>query len=59
MFSCFYYSLWVYEICRGVDNEAVSARLVPKSIGCSKNFQGKACLDTKEKVSLNIFLSII
>ncbi|VDI76571.1 DNA polymerase eta [Mytilus galloprovincialis] len=41
---------WIYELCRGIEQEAVSARQLPKSIGCSKNFQGKTCLDTKEKV---------
>ncbi|XP_052105521.1 DNA polymerase eta-like [Mytilus californianus] len=41
---------WIYEVCRGIEQEQVSARQLPKSIGCSKNFQGKTCLDTKEKV---------
>jgi nucleotidyltransferase/DNA polymerase involved in DNA repair len=46
----FFYSHWIYEVCRGIDHEPVSARQLPKSIGCSKNFPGKTCLDTKEKV---------
>lgn len=41
----------MYEICRGIEQEPVSARQLAKSIGCSKNFPGKTCLDTKEKVT--------
>ncbi|CAI9731262.1 DNA polymerase eta [Octopus vulgaris] len=41
---------WLHALCRGSDNEAVTARQVPKSIGCSKNFLGKAALDTRDKV---------
>ncbi|XP_064604058.1 DNA polymerase eta-like isoform X2 [Liolophura sinensis] len=41
---------WLYQICRGIDHEPVSPRQLPKSIGCSKNFMGKECLDTKKKV---------
>lgn len=41
---------WLYDVCRGIEHEPVSARQLPKSIGCSKNFPGKTCLDTKEKV---------
>lgn len=37
-------------MCRGFDHEPVSARQLPKSVGCSKNFTGKNCLDTREKV---------
>ncbi|WAR14562.1 POLH-like protein [Mya arenaria] len=40
---------WLYNMCRGFDNEPVSARQLPKSVGCSKNFTGKNCLDTREK----------
>ncbi|WAR14665.1 POLH-like protein [Mya arenaria] len=40
---------WLYNMCRGFDNEPVSARQLPKSVGCSKNFTGKNCLDTGEK----------
>ncbi|XP_052819667.1 DNA polymerase eta-like isoform X1 [Mya arenaria] len=46
---------WLYNMCRGFDNEPVSARQLPKSVGCSKNFTGKNCLDTGEKV--NFWLS--
>ncbi|XP_033115936.1 DNA polymerase eta-like [Anneissia japonica] len=42
--------LWLYEICRGLEYDAVKQRTLPKSIGCSKNFTGKSALDTKDKV---------
>ena len=42
---------WLYLLCRGVEHEPVADRLLPKSIGCGKNFTGKECLDTKEKVN--------
>ncbi|XP_067681136.1 DNA polymerase eta-like [Haliotis asinina] len=42
---------WLYDMCRGYEYEPVSARQLAKSIGCSKNFPGKTCLDTREKVS--------
>ena len=51
LFTC---RSWLYEVCRGFDHEPVSARQLPKSIGCSKNFTGKNCLDTREKVSYDI-----
>lgn len=41
---------WLYDLCRGIDFEAVKPRQLPKSIGCSKNFPGKTCLATKEQV---------
>ncbi|XP_060077107.1 DNA polymerase eta-like [Ylistrum balloti] len=41
---------WLYEVCRGTEREPVSARQLPKSIGCSKNFRGKEALDTRDKV---------
>ncbi|KAH3851921.1 hypothetical protein DPMN_094408, partial [Dreissena polymorpha] len=41
---------WLYSVCRGFDSEPVSARQLPKSIGCSKNFTGKNCLNTRDKV---------
>ncbi|XP_014791234.2 DNA polymerase eta [Octopus bimaculoides] len=41
---------WLHALCRGFDNETVTARQVPKSIGCSKNFLGKSALDTRDKV---------
>ncbi|CAF98622.1 unnamed protein product, partial [Tetraodon nigroviridis] len=41
---------WLYDLCRGVDFEAVKPRQLPKSIGCSKNFPGKTSLATKEQV---------
>ncbi|XP_071491859.1 DNA polymerase eta-like [Diadema antillarum] len=41
---------WLFGICRGVDDEPVRPRQLPKSTGCSKNFTGKNALDTKDKV---------
>ncbi|XP_074652840.1 DNA polymerase eta-like [Tubulanus polymorphus] len=41
---------WLYAVSRGIDTDPVNPRQLPKSIGCSKNFQGKAQLDTKTKV---------
>ncbi|XP_061645623.1 DNA polymerase eta [Phyllopteryx taeniolatus] len=41
---------WLYDLCRGIDLEAVKPRQLPKSIGCSKNFPGKTSLATKEQV---------
>ncbi|XP_074502147.1 DNA polymerase eta isoform X1 [Sebastes fasciatus] len=41
---------WLYDLCRGIEFEAVKPRQLPKSIGCSKNFQGKTSLATKEQV---------
>ncbi|XP_075969139.1 DNA polymerase eta [Anticarsia gemmatalis] len=35
---------WLYNIARGIDLEPVQARFNPKSIGCCKNFRGKAAL---------------
>ncbi|KAF9416460.1 hypothetical protein HW555_006221 [Spodoptera exigua] len=35
---------WLYNIARGIDLEPVQARFNPKSIGCCKNFKGKAAL---------------
>nr|CAH0103584.1 unnamed protein product [Daphnia galeata] len=42
---------WLYWYARGVDNESVSSRTLPKSIGCNKNFTGLAALDSREKIS--------
>ncbi|XP_023213850.1 DNA polymerase eta-like [Centruroides sculpturatus] len=42
--------IWLYNIARGIENEPVTARQLPKSIGCGKNFPGKAALNTKAKV---------
>ena len=41
---------WLYGVCRGIENEPVSDRQLPKSIGCSKNFAGREALNTKAKV---------
>lgn len=41
---------WLYDLCRGIEFEPVKPRQLPKSIGCSKNFQGKTCLATQQQV---------
>ncbi|KAK1905003.1 DNA polymerase eta [Dissostichus eleginoides] len=41
---------WLFDMCRGIEFEAVKPRNLPMSIGCSKNFQGKSSLATKEQV---------
>ena len=46
------YSSWLYQVCRGVDNDPVKVRKLAQSIGCGKNFPGKAILDSDEKVLL-------
>ncbi|CAB3234705.1 unnamed protein product [Arctia plantaginis] len=35
---------WLYKIARGINLEPVQVRLNPKSIGCCKQFRGKAAL---------------
>uniref|UniRef100_UPI00358DFDDF DNA polymerase eta n=1 Tax=Myxine glutinosa TaxID=7769 RepID=UPI00358DFDDF len=41
---------WLYDVCRGLEFEPIRPRNLPKSIGCSKNFNGPEALDTREKV---------
>ncbi|KAF7253237.1 DNA polymerase eta [Varanus komodoensis] len=41
---------WLYDLCRGIDHEPVKPRQLPKSIGCSKHFLGKAALVTQNQV---------
>lgn len=41
---------WLYQLSLGFDDEAVTPRQLPKSIGCNKNFNGPEALRTKEKV---------
>uniref|UniRef100_A0A3Q1HC56 DNA polymerase eta n=1 Tax=Anabas testudineus TaxID=64144 RepID=A0A3Q1HC56_ANATE len=41
---------WLYDLCRGIEFEAVKPRQLPKSIGCSKNFPGRTSLATKDQV---------
>lgn len=45
-----FYRTWLYNIARGIDLEPVQARFNPKSIGCCKNFKGKAALLDLESV---------
>ncbi|NXL88760.1 POLH polymerase, partial [Alectura lathami] len=41
---------WLYDLCRGIDDEPVKNRLLPQSIGCSKNFPGRTALATQKEV---------
>ncbi|CAK8684188.1 DNA polymerase eta-like [Clavelina lepadiformis] len=41
---------WLYEICRGMDNEPVKERHIAQSVGCSKTFSGAEALDARSKV---------
>ncbi|NXO61501.1 POLH polymerase, partial [Phainopepla nitens] len=41
---------WLYDLCRGIEEEPVKNRYLPKSIGCSKNFPGKSALATQKAV---------
>ncbi|XP_077138036.1 DNA polymerase eta isoform X1 [Ranitomeya variabilis] len=41
---------WLYLLCRGIEDEPVKPRQLPKSIGCSKTFPGKTSLCTQEQV---------
>ncbi|XP_054712671.1 DNA polymerase eta-like [Uloborus diversus] len=41
---------WLYNLARGIENEPVIARQLPKSVGCGKNFPGKKSLSTKDEV---------
>ncbi|KAG9462508.1 hypothetical protein GDO78_013982 [Eleutherodactylus coqui] len=41
---------WLYLLCRGIEDEPVKPRQLPKSIGCSKSFPGKTSLCTQDQV---------
>ncbi|NXY82603.1 POLH polymerase, partial [Alcedo cyanopectus] len=41
---------WLYDLCRGIEDEPVKNRHLPQSIGCSKNFPGKTALATRKEV---------
>ncbi|XP_075060595.1 DNA polymerase eta [Mixophyes fleayi] len=41
---------WLFALCRGIEDEPVKPRQLPKSIGCSKNFPGKTALCTRDQV---------
>ncbi|NXB08248.1 POLH polymerase, partial [Cnemophilus loriae] len=41
---------WLYDLCRGIEEEPVKNRYLPQSIGCSKNFAGKTALATQKAV---------
>ncbi|KAM9382964.1 DNA polymerase eta [Phaethornis superciliosus] len=41
---------WLYDLCRGIEEEPVKNRYLPQSIGCSKNFPGRIALATQKEV---------
>ncbi|KFP13950.1 DNA polymerase eta, partial [Egretta garzetta] len=41
---------WLYDLCRGIEEEPVKNRYLPQSVGCSKNFPGKTALATQKEV---------
>ncbi|NXA51717.1 POLH polymerase, partial [Nothocercus julius] len=41
---------WLYDLCRGIEDEPVKNRHLAQSIGCSKNFPGKTALATQKEV---------
>ncbi|KAM7298568.1 DNA polymerase eta, partial [Ixodes scapularis] len=41
---------WLYKLARGVDDEPVTCRKLPQSIGCGKNFTGSSALHSADKV---------
>ncbi|NXH19973.1 POLH polymerase, partial [Bucco capensis] len=41
---------WLYDLCRGIEDEPVKNRSLPQSIGCSKNFPGRTALATQKEV---------
>ncbi|XP_010120194.1 PREDICTED: LOW QUALITY PROTEIN: DNA polymerase eta, partial [Chlamydotis macqueenii] len=41
---------WLYDLCRGIEDEPVKNRYLPQSIGCSKNFPGRTALATQTEV---------
>lgn len=43
-------AMWLFNIARGIDNEQVKSRLIPKSIGASKNFWGEEVITEIQKV---------
>ncbi|KAM5164460.1 DNA polymerase eta [Mantella aurantiaca] len=46
---------WLYNLCRGIEDEPVKPRQLPKSIGCSKTFPGKTALCTRDQVQHWLF----
>ncbi|NWX48999.1 POLH polymerase, partial [Steatornis caripensis] len=41
---------WLYDLCRGIEDEPVKNRYLPQSVGCSKNFPGRTALATQKEV---------
>ncbi|CAH8456863.1 unnamed protein product [Schistosoma intercalatum] len=43
-------SKWLHDLSHGIDHEVVTTRSLPKSVGCSKNFLGRATLTSSEQI---------
>jgi nucleotidyltransferase/DNA polymerase involved in DNA repair len=41
---------WLVRLARGLDDEVVKPRLLPKSVGCSKTFRGRSALKSLKLV---------
>ncbi|CAH8475171.1 unnamed protein product [Heterobilharzia americana] len=41
---------WLHDLSRGIDHEVVASRSLPQSVGCSKNFLGRATLTSSEQI---------
>lgn len=54
-FNFFNFSNFLYQISRGIDNEPVESRIIPKSIGSCKSFP----LGLKNKNEIQNWLSIL
>lgn len=55
-YSCHCYcpiSLWLYQLCRGVDHEVVKSRQLAQSVGCGKNFLGPEKLHSADQVHIS------
>nr|CAH8831870.1 unnamed protein product [Trichobilharzia regenti] len=43
-------AIWLHDLSRGIDHESVVSRSLAQSVGCSKNFMGRAMLTTSEQI---------
>ena len=49
------FRIWLYNLCRGTDEEPLRLRHLPKSISCGKNFNGPEIITATEKVRYEHF----
>ncbi|CAH8834024.1 unnamed protein product [Trichobilharzia szidati] len=43
-------AIWLHDLSRGIDHESVVSRSLAQSVGCSKNFMGRAMLTTSGQI---------